>query len=118
MALSDKNLVSLVAAEHVGPNETGDNVDAKRVVVYAWDDATQEWRRSTGEGSSLAVRLDDTTTADVTYIGKAAIGSTTSAAVWQIAKLDTATGLIKTWADGDASFNNVWDNRATTVTYS
>ncbi len=37
MALSDKNLVSLVAAEHVGPNETGDNVDAKRVVPYSWD---------------------------------------------------------------------------------
>ena len=64
-----------------------------------------------------AVRIDDQTTADTTYIGKASVGSLTSGAVWQIAKLDTSSGLVKTWADGDASFNNVWDNRAS-LTYS
>lgn len=65
----------------------------------------------------LATRLDDATTANVTYIGKAAIGSDTSTATWQIAKLDTSSGLVKTWADGDASYDNVWDNRAT-LTYA
>jgi len=66
----------------------------------------------------LALRVDDYTTANATYIGKAAMGSLTSSAVWQIKKIDTATGVIITWADGDALFNNIWDNRATTVVYS
>lgn len=69
------------------------------------------------EETYTAVRLDDTTTANVTYIGKAATGSSAASAVWQIAKLDTSSGLIKTWADGDASFNNVWNDRAS-LSYS
>ncbi len=63
------------------------------------------------------VLVDDYTTPNIQYIGRAAIGSATSAAVWQIAKLDTSSGLVKTWADGDALFNNVWNNR-TSLTYS
>ena len=65
----------------------------------------------------LATRLDDTTTASVTYVGKAAIGTATSAASWQVQKIDETTGLVITWADGDADFNNIWDNRAS-LTYS
>lgn len=60
---------------------------------------------------ALATRIDDTTTLNITYIGKAVIGSATSAAVWQIAKLDTSSGLIKTWADASSSFSQIWDNR-------
>lgn len=40
---SDKNLVSLTAAEHIGPEETGDNIGAKRVASYGWDGAN--WQR-------------------------------------------------------------------------
>jgi len=65
-----------------------------------------------------AERVDDYTTSNVTYVGKAATGSLTSAAVWQIRKIDVTTGMILTWADGDALFNNIWDNRATLVVYS
>lgn len=65
----------------------------------------------------LAVRIDNTSTANTTYVGKAIVGSTTASAVWQVSKLDTTTGMIKTWADGDALFNNIWDNR-TIITYS
>lgn len=62
-----------------------------------------------------ATRLDDT--ADpILYIGKAPVGSSTSSAVWQIAKLDTSSGLIKTWA-GSAGFSQVWDDRIS-LTYS
>jgi hypothetical protein len=57
---------------------------------------------------NYATRIDDTTTANTTYIGKATIGSATSSAVWQISKLDTSSGLIKTWADGNANFDNIW----------
>lgn len=65
---------------------------------------------------SLAVRLDDSND-PILYIGKASIGSATSSSVWQIAKLDTSSGLIKTWADGDSLFNNKWDDRAS-LTYN
>lgn len=66
----------------------------------------------------LLSKIDTATTAGVTYIGKAAPGSSAASAVWQIKKLDTNTlALDKTWADGGA-FTQIWDNRATTVVYS
>lgn len=63
-------------------------------------------------------RLDETTTADVIYVGVATSGSATSSAVWQIKKIDMSGDLIITLADGNEEFDNVWDNRATTVVYS
>lgn len=53
-----------------------------------------------------------------TYFGKAAPGSLTSAAVWQIQRMGVS-GTVTTyeWADGDREFNNVWDNR-TSLTYN
>jgi len=66
-------------------------------------------------------KIDDTTTANVVYIGKAELTGAailTSAAVWQIKKLDTSSlALDKKWADGDANYNNVWDNRASLTYY-
>lgn len=63
------------------------------------------------------IRVDDTTTAGVTYIGEAAIGSTASQLVWQIIKIDESSGLLLTWADGNDYFDNSWDNRAS-LSYS
>ena len=57
----------------------------------------------------LSLRMDDTSTAGALYVGKAAIGTATSAAKWQIQKV-TDTGI--TWAAGTSAFTNVWDNRA------
>lgn len=66
-------------------------------------------------------KIDDTTTANVVYIGKAELTGaaiSTSSAVWQIKKLDTSSiALDKKWADGDSSYNNVWDNRASLTYY-
>lgn len=75
---------------------------------------------TTGMGTTeYATKIDTTTTSGVVYIGKAAIASSGASAVWQLKKLDSNTlALDKTWADGDALFDNVWDNRATTVVYS
>ena len=99
---------SITQAEHISPTKTGDGIAAKRVAVYETLDGVT-WSRA---GTQLALRIDDTTTANVTYVGKAAIGTATDAAAWQIHKLDETSGLIQTWADGDANFDNVWDNRA------
>jgi hypothetical protein len=61
----------------------------------------------------LTTKLDDS--ADpVIYIGKAQSGSDIDDPVWQIAKLDTSSGLSKTWAG--TGFDQIWTDR-TTLTY-
>jgi hypothetical protein len=65
---------------------------------------------------ALTTRIDEVD-ANTTYIGRAAIGSATSSAVWRIKKIvvsGTVTSIL--WADGDMNFDNIWDNR-TTLTY-
>lgn len=64
---------------------------------------------------TYATRIDDQT--PILYVGKAPVGSATSAAVWQIHKIDETSGVIITWADGNANFDNVWDNHSS-LTYS
>lgn len=65
----------------------------------------------------FAIVVDDTTTASVTYVGKARPGSVTSSAVWQVKKIDQTSGVVITWADGNTLFDNIWDNRAS-LSYS
>lgn len=65
----------------------------------------------------MALQTDSTSTAGVTYIGKAAPGSATSSAVWQIQKMTTTgTNLATTWVN-NGTFTAVWDNR-TGLTYA
>ena len=62
--------------------------------------------------------LIDEVSETVTYIGKAVPGANTSSASWLIKRI-TESGTITTvaYADGNSSFDNVWDNR-TSLTYS
>lgn len=64
--------------------------------------------------SSYALRMDEGAT--YTYIGEAETGTATSAAEWRIKRLTNADNTI-VWADGNSSFDNIWDNRAS-LTYS
>lgn len=49
----------------------------------------------------------------VTYVGKAEAGSLQASAVWKIFKMVESSGdLVITWADGNSSFDNVWNDRA------
>jgi len=52
------------------------------------------------------------TSGNYTYIGKALCGSATSAAVWQIKRIDATTGTIIQWAMGDQDFTHIYDDRA------
>lgn len=65
---------------------------------------------------SLIDAVDSTTT----YIGKVTPGSVgnTPSAIWQIKKI-TTSGTITTisFADGNDSYDNIWDNRAS-LSYS
>jgi signal recognition particle GTPase len=65
----------------------------------------------TSYASDYATRVDDTSTPNVTYVGKATVGSNPANAVWAIKKIDETTGTVITWADGDSLANNVWNNR-------
>lgn len=65
-------------------------------------------------GFKFALRL--ATVGDIDYVGEAAIGSATSAAVWRIKRLDSTTGIVIQWA-GTGVFDQIWDNRAS-LTYS
>ena len=68
---------------------------------------------------SLKQRIAYTAGGLTEYVGEAAPGTATSAAGWRIKKL-TYSGSSVTqidYADGNANFDNIWDNRAT-YTYS
>jgi len=48
----------------------------------------------------------------LSYAGKALPGSLTSAAVWRIAKIEViANEIVLLWADSNALFDNIWDDR-------
>ena len=63
------------------------------------------------ETPMYATQYDDVG-GNISYLGEAAPGSATSAAAWRIRHLDMSSGdLAVTWADGNDSFDNIWNNR-------
>jgi hypothetical protein len=54
---------------------------------------------------STALKL--TTVGTDTYVGIAAPSTAQSTAKWQCFKIDSSSGVVITWADGNASFDNV-----------
>ncbi len=95
--------VSLIAGEGVQIDQNGDiyTITMEAAVPYA-------------------TRIDQAVDEVTYYTGFAAVGSATSDAVWRIKKTvlsDTSDDVVITWADGDSSFNNIWDNRLS-LTYS
>lgn len=67
-------------------------------------------------GSIYKKLIDSTTTANVTYIGEAALGTATSVAEWRIQKIDETAGVVITWSG--TGFTAEWDERAISVVYS
>ena len=52
------------------------------------------------------------TVGDITYVGKAAPGTSTSESTWQIMKIDSSSNPTTVlYADSNINFDNVWDNR-------
>lgn len=61
-------------------------------------------------------RVENDASGRVIYQGFAVVGSAESEAVWLITKLNwDGNGFFtsRVWADGEDTFNKVWDNRAT-----
>lgn len=69
------------------------------------------------EGRQVYNKEIDETVSDTIYIGEALPGTATSTAAWRIQRLIFTSGIggtediSKTWADGNALFDNIWDNR-------
>ena len=55
--------------------------------------------------SNVAMKI--TEVGDVTYLAVAAPGTAQATAKWQCRKIDETTGVVITWADGNANFDNV-----------
>jgi hypothetical protein len=92
--------------------QTVSNVPLADFSVKAITDATSSVIQEVSSGTLLSIRIDDDGT--TMYVGFALPGSATSAASWRIFKF-ISTSL--TWADGDTSFDNIWDNHAS-LTYT
>lgn len=67
--------------------------------------------------ANFAIRVDESSVADTTYVGYAEIGSLPENAVWQIRRIYEGAQTIITWADGNENFDNIWNNRIS-LTYS
>jgi hypothetical protein len=71
----------------------------------------------TSSDSLLQVLIDEAS-GTITYVGDANPGIATATAEWRIQKINTSSNPITVlWADGNTSFDNVWDNRAS-LSYS
>lgn len=108
-----------------------------KIANYVWDTNTLSWVKSsggTGPGSNVAVtnfpavqsvslpttaKIYDQVDSTTAYLGDAAVGSSQASAVWRIQKLvfTASGGVTITWANGAATFVNVWNNRAS-LSYS
>ena len=94
--------------------------------TYAWDveDTGAAHVHVKASDVSLGAAVDYASLYDqvsdvLAYAGKALPGTVTSAASWQIKELvfNAAGDVTVTFADGNASFDNIWDNRGS-LSYS
>lgn len=51
--------------------------------------------------------MKETVVGAVTYLAYASPGTSQSSAAWMCKKVDTTTGTVVTWADGNCNFDNV-----------
>lgn len=61
--------------------------------------------------TELETRVDETTNATYTYVGKAVPGTPTASAYWQVFRFETSGNINLEYADNNDAFDNVWDNR-------
>lgn len=96
--IADGNVIDMAEHGRAGGVSTGDGFKNTRDV----------------EEKGIVDKVDSSTT----YVGSAKLGASTSAGVWQIIKIVlSGTTTTITHADGDAKYDNVWDDRAS-LSYS
>jgi len=105
-----------------GPTESkvgvSDNAGGAQIETVEFSEGGTQKHRQVIEQGEWTKRIDDTTTANMTYIGKARPGTATSVAEWQVKRIDeSGANIVILFADGDEIFNNIWDDRAS-LSYS
>lgn len=124
---NDGNIVKRTS-QYLDNLEHDETTGAKGVSLYGTPDGSSVYRlKINSDGSINAVtggsvtykKKFDTSTTGVVYVGKAPIGTATSAAAWQISKTDltSAASGTTTYAAAGA-FTATWDNHATTEVYT
>lgn len=111
VAIADSATGDRATVTDLGTGKKGLDVVVQDIAISADDDSIAT------RAQALALKLDDTTTANVTYIGEAVPGTSAATAAWRIKRLDETTGLVIQWADGNGNFDNNWNNRAS-LSYS
>ena len=84
----------------------------------SWVGVDDQHRLVTGGAAAAMQNLKDDNADGNTYFGEAVPGTATSAAGWQILRMNVS-GTVTSfkYANGDSGYTNVWDNR-TSLTYS
>lgn len=109
--------IKSTGASSGGATVTVDNFPATQPVSGPLTDAQLRATAVDTQSKPYAQKIDEAS-ATVTYVGVAAIGALGSAASWQIKRM-TVSGSVTTieWADGNSSFDNIWDDRVS-LSYS
>lgn len=107
MAQDGGNTLPRIArAEHIGPKDTGDNIEAKRVASYEFDTGTADWQRSGVGYSEFRFDADDTLP---NYIGKnVTLNADTAGSDWVIFKFTYSGSAVTRIQKTTGS----WDGRA------
>jgi hypothetical protein len=101
--------------------EEAANVAVEESVIYFVSEAEQGPQGPPGvvEEDMMYSKRIDFISDNLLYRGEAAVGSLTSAESWRIRKIEVGVDgdITETWANGSASFSQIWDNRSL-LTYS
>jgi hypothetical protein len=96
-----------VAVDNTGALSTAPSATSPESTEH---DATLDAKTVTDVKLTIRVATHSVTPT-LEYIGEALAGSVEGSAVWGIRRIDTATGTIVLWADGNTNFDNIWTNR-------
>lgn len=111
MAINTKSELKPYSREHI-QNQSFDQEFQTNVTQSLRYDGINLQRTN---ADNMAMKVQ--TSGDITYFGLAAPGTAESTAKWQARKIDTSSGVVITWADGDSSFDNVATDLSS-LTYS
>lgn len=92
-------------------------------ILYHWNPDTLAFEVATSRGAGTGQEVVVTnlpaegdfrmeSAGGYIYLGWAPAGSSSAAAVWKVARISLAAGVVKVYADGNTQYDNVWDNRA------
>jgi len=110
MAVNDNFISKPYSKEHVANSSFDPEFQVSVTEVLGYDG--QNVQRMNADNMALKV----TPSGSITYIAKAAPGTSQSEAKWQVKKVDKTSGIVVTWADGNPNFDNVASD-LTTLTY-